>query len=522
MPKNYQQDGDFGFIGLNSRDNPQTLKPSYVSKSLNFRFNQGVARTRKGLKRLTATSLAGITLVHATTFKKNNGVDVIVLIGTESIYTYDTSTDATNGPIPYPVGQTITVGDPVDAIQAGGALYIMRGLSKTTLKWDGAVTITEAGGFPNAESGLYNANRAIVKTSSDEISVSHYLDMTHFDLMDVFKINDGSNEEITAIAPWTLNEFVVFMRNRMYYASVGAGAYTSGQAPVASDSYVKVMATDVGCNARKSIVQAAGGMIFMSDYGIHMIQPTQATTPEGMRAGVLGKPLSANIEDVMSRINQDAVKNSCAAYFENRYFLAVPLDGSTTNNAVLVYNFINKEWESVDTFRSGMDVSFMVTGIYNGRRRLFYIDKDEGIFLTDELEFNDEYDSSTSNNILPFNLPTYLDALGFTRYPIDSQLTTRAYAFQSLQKKRYSSVNVDLYTPELSIVNISSVSTNPDVETNIDTYVSPTNNDVTRKVPIRNTSTSCKIKIVTQQGVPIIKSVIINAVPVGTDTASSD
>lgn len=522
MPKAYVQDGDFEFIGLNSRDNPQTLKPGYVSKSQNFRFNQGVANTRRGLKRLTPTSLAGIELVHATTFRNASGVDLIVLVATNAIYTYNTDTNDTSSPIAFPSGQTITPGDPVDAIQAGGYLYILRGFSKTVLRWNGATTISNATGFPNSVTGVYNANRSIVQTTTDSISVSHYLEMTSFSLLDVFKINDGSNDSITAIAPWVLNEFVVFMRNKIYYASVGSGAVLSGNAANVNDSYVKVAATDIGCNARKSIVQAAGGMIFMSDFGIYMMTPQSATTPEGMRMGIMGKPLSANIEDVMLDINQDAVANACAVYFENRYFIAVPLGDSEYNNAVLVYNFINKEWESVDTFQNGMDISFIVTGIYQGRRRMFYIDKDEGIFLADELEFNDEFDGTTNNNVLPFYIPFNLNELGFTKYPIDSQLVTRSYLFKTLQKKRYSSVEVDLYAPELSKVKTYSISSNPDVEVLVDDYMSFSDNDVTRRVPVRSVSTSCKIKLATEQGSPLIKSIIVNALPIGQNTSSSD
>jgi hypothetical protein len=528
---NILSDGDQGFIGLNSRDNPQMLQKGQLSKSTNMRLNRGVATVRKGLKRLTPGGLAGVTLRHVTTFRNTSGQDLVILIASNAIYTYNTVTAAVVGPIFFEgagVG-TIDATDEVDALQAGGNLFILRGLNKHPLKWvAGAASVLLAPPtsgvdvFPHSSHGIYSNNRIILKSSPDEISVSHYLDFTHFNLLDVFKINDGSNDEIVGIAPWVLNEFVVFMRSRMYYASVGAGAYNAGDAPLANDSYVKVLATDIGCIARNTISQAAGGMIFLSDFGVYMMQPQQATTPEGMRAGVMGEPISAPIDDVILRINQDAVKDACAIYFDNRYYLAVPLDTSTRNNAVLVYNFINKAWESVDTFQAGMDVSFMVTGLYNGRKRLFYVDKEYGIFLSEENEYGDEFDDGTTNNVLPFPLPfTLASDISFTRYKVNGELITRSYNMQQSEDKRYSSVEIDLNTTGGAIIKSYAITENPDVTHLLEVYGSPENEDGTRDLPIRKVAASCFIKLTSENGRPTIRSINVIAQNIGVNTRST-
>jgi hypothetical protein len=524
-------DGDQGFIGLNSRDNPQILQKGQVTKSVNMRLNRGVATVRKGLKRLTPGGLSGVTLRHVTTFRNSVGQDLVILIASNAIYTYNTVTAAVVGPILFEgvgVG-TIDETDEVDAFQAGGNLFILRGFNKHPLKWiQGAASVLLApptsGGniFPNSPHGIYSNNRIILKSSPDEISVSHYLEYTRFNLLDVFKINDGSNDEIVAIAPWVLNEFVVFMRNRMYYASVGAGAYNQGDAPISDDSYVKVLATDIGCIARKTIAQAAGGMMFLSDFGVYMMQPQNATTPEGMRAGVMGEPISAPIDDVILRINQNAVKDACAIYFDNRYYLAVPLDGSTRNNAVLVYNFINKAWESVDTFQSGMDVSFMITGLYNNRKRLFYVDKDYGIFLSEENEYGDEFDDGTTNNVLPFPLPfTLANSISFTRYKVNGELITRSYNMGQSEDKRYSSVEIDLNTTGGAIISSYAITENPDITHLLEVFGSPENEDGTRDLPIRKVAASCFIRLTSENGRPTIRSITVNANSIGSNTRST-
>lgn len=44
------------------------------------------------------------------------------------------------------------------------------------------------------------------------------------------------------------------------------------------------------------------------------------------------------VEDVWKRINRAAMGQMCAALFKNRYYLSMPIDGATENNALLVFN----------------------------------------------------------------------------------------------------------------------------------------------------------------------------------------
>jgi len=527
----YLVDGDQGFLGFNSKDNPQSLKEGTLSLCQNFRLNRGIAESRKGLQKLTPAGVDNVPLRYVTTFKTTAGVDLVVLIAQTGLYYFNTVTSTRTGPIAFPGTEEILSTDEVGAYQAGGSLYILRGLSKIPLKWvDGGGSIitvpqSSATDMPNGIQGIYIGNRGVIQSSSDEISVSHYLDQTTFSLMDVFKINDGSNESIVAIAPWVLNEFVVFMRNRMYYASVGAGAYAAGDAPVAADSYVKVLATDIGCVARGSIAQAAGGMMFLADGGVYMLTPQAATTPEGMRAGVLGEPLSAPIDDIIQRINQNDVSKAVGIYFNNRYYLSIPVDGSAYNNVVIIFNFINKQWESIDTFQSGMDVSFMVTGIYNGKRRLFFVDEEFGIFLAEELLDGDHYDNSTLNNVLPLELPFLLydplDPDAFTRFKIDSKLITRSYSFGFSEDKRYSQVEIDLKADAGSQIETTVLTENPYFETLIDTFGVPASTFSVRDLPIRKVCSSCLIKIESYNNPSSVRSLFITGIRTGTNIRST-
>lgn len=773
MPRQYQQDGDKGFIGLNSREHPASLKRGVLSLSENFRLNRGVATVRRGCKRLfyreidpTDGSYPSLDLKYVTTFKNIKGEDLFVFICKNCLFTYNALKDelSIGVPIPFPANEFVEEKDNCDAFQALDKLYILRGFEKRPLVWDGYRNVSLApNAFPKSKIGIYHSNRAIVQSSKDEISVSRYLDLGTFNLLDVFRINDGSNDQIVAVTPWVLNELVVFMRNRIYYASVGSGAYSSGDSIVPEDCYVKVLATDIGCVAKNSIVQADSGIIFLSDYGIYKITPQAATTPEGMRVGVLGEPMSADIEDVILRINQDFVNNANAAYHNNRYYLSVPVNGfledikinsdntwtvltddgnnaytttvtetypcnepfsetyyweivdddgwwipdrdnipddsivwedswyeeyiddsngcvwkwtesgwqyvpksmgvaslsnngqlvwapirnslinstpsfetqpyytepspcippgppthgeygwvpkikypgvinikvpyrngynfqpgdsifidgidyidtsnvsqslsgtytvvgitphtcnqtiiisvlvpyfnyqtdtviktntvkirkiATVNNCILVYNFINKMWESVDNYNSDVDFKYLVFGIRNSNRRLYVADKRKGLFLIEEVQQGDEFGKLESEPLLDnYYLPFLLTETIYGKESVRGRMITRAYDYDNIDDKRYSSAELNMSLPAGGKTRTSVIVENPDITAIIDTYEVDSDSTSSRDVPICKFGSEAKIMVETYGNMPSIRSVFVSAVDPGSNTKSSE
>ena len=627
MPsREYAVDGDEGFIGLNSRDNPVNLGKNYVSKAQNIRMDRGVATVRKGAERLTAGALVGQTIFGTCTYTQADGTELIVLVVSDGLYTYNPDTEAVSIKVNFPVGETITAADEVELYQAQGIgyVYILRGFSKSVLRWDGSTTIVTPGAathhnYPPSRHAIYYGNRHIVQTDRNTISVSHYLEDNHWSALDVFTINDGSSDTLVAICPWTLNEFVIFMRNSIFYAAAGVGANSIGDPAQESDSYIKSLASDIGCVAKGSIVQAGGGILFLSDNGVYILNPAGAgngagNTPEGMRLLTIAEPLSAPIADVIARINFNAVEKAVATYWENRYYLAVPLDDSEANNAVLVYNFINKAWESVDTYPvnasiendqaatfstasyiSGgfinvqinrtahgllvgdkVNINFtdsfggptgitakypsgtytvhttpfdtgyfyikvpytddlaMPLGFYYGgnctiakagtlafmdfvvakkgkRRRMFMVNDKQGVFLLEELDW-DEFGLANGTPTIPFYLPATLSALSFTPINIEGELLTRAYSFQTNREKRFSSFQVDTALPAGGAVDISFETVNPDTATQVINYGSAVDEDFTLRVPARKTGYYSQIRFNTKNLRPSVRSVTVEAI----------
>jgi hypothetical protein len=162
-----------------------------------------------------------------------------------------------------------------------------------------------------------------------------------------------------------------------------------------------------------------------------------------MKLLTMADPISSPIDDVIQRINRNYTHRSVATYWNNRYYLAVPLDNSVDNNAVLVYNFILKQWESVDTYPTGFDIFDFVIAKKDNQRRMYGVDTDNGVFLMEQLNW-DEYqdwavgDPNAGVPRLPFYLASTLQALSFPSNPITAVLKTRRYSFNSIGDKRFS------------------------------------------------------------------------------------
>lgn len=553
MPDAYLTDGELGFVGLNSRDNPATLPQGYVSKSVNMRLDQGVATTRKGLKKFSEAELYGPTkkVVGTGVYLNSTGQEIVILLVNDTsttpnvtrLYEFNTNTGVFSSAKPLPV--VISSPEGVDIIHAIDKVFISRGHLERVLMWDMNNTFTPLVAndeFPKAAGLMYYQNRIIalgkyldadpVARRRDTLCVSHFLQWNKWASTDVFTVNQGGNDEIVSLVPWTMNEFLVLCRNSTFYLNVGSDRYISGNS-LSADARLESLSVDIGCAAKRSAVQVGSGVMFLSDNGVYYLQPVQSGQPDGVKLLTLSDPLSAPIDDVIQRINKEYVREAVAAYWNNRYYLAVPLDNSTVNNAVLVYNFILKAWESVDTYPNGIDVLAFIVGKRGNRRRLFIVDSNEGVLLTEENPA-DDLGSAQGTPILDFTpatgpyagltgvyVPFTLSVSGYDSVPITGELITRRFTANEGKDKRFSSVETDMLLPEGGIVSTFAVTNNPDTETMIDQFVWPTAEDATRRNPIRKIAYGLQIKFVTSNLQPTIRSNFIKMTINGKNNANT-
>ena len=113
----------------------------------------------------------------------------------------------------------------------------------------------------------------------------------------------------------------------------------------------------------------------------------------------------------------------------------------------------------------------------------------------EELDY-DEYGSATGTPILPFVLPSKLDQGAFIPNIINATLETRLYTFDNLRDKRFSSVEIDLMCDSGSRINTYFDTINPDTTTEVDSFGSEFNEDVTRRITTRKIAYGAKLRFI--------------------------
>jgi len=288
----------------------------------------------------------------------------------------------------------------------------------------------------------------------DEIVASDILDSDTFDkIQSQYRISAGTADSLVGVEPFAEDNLLVFMRHSIHLIKGISGSLL--------DTSVNLITKEVGCVARKSIVQIGNQVLFLSDNGVYAAAFGDLYNLRG--AGV---PLSEPINPLIGRINRNYAQNAVAAYYNNRYYLAVPLDSSTVNNAILIYNFLNQGWESIDTTgQNAWEISQLLVGDTGGLSKLYVVGSLGSIHIIDGREDNND------------NLTLYA-GIGAVSYPISSYATTRQYTMGTLDRKKFSSyeIHVESSSSQSSNASISVETENLDSTENLTTIYSLLNN----------------------------------------------
>jgi len=144
------QEGDAGFLGIDTRTNPVSLKEGVLQDGKNIRIEQQILQTRKGVARILDASQAATvgTVYGSGVYRLTNGTEKIVLVVSNGLYLFDIGTQALSAKYNFPTGRTITAG-PVQVLQAVNKIYILRGEATKYITGSGAsgqnATVSGAG-----------------------------------------------------------------------------------------------------------------------------------------------------------------------------------------------------------------------------------------------------------------------------------------------------------------------------------------------------------------------------------------
>jgi len=278
----------------------------------------------------------------------------------------------------------------------------------------------------------------------DEVIVSDILDSDTYDQVYAqYRFNAGTADFNVGLHSFSDDKLLVFNRNSIHLVS-GAGL----------DATVQLITNEVGCVARNSIIQVGNNVLFLSDNGVYGANFQDLYNLRGNEV-----PLSSPIDPVIKRINRAVWDKSVGVYFDNRYYLAVPLDGSQVNNAILIFNFINKQWESIDTTE---DVNWNIANLIVAGKKA-----DRAVYAVNTLGGLHKLDARVDAVDL---LATEIPVGGqeeTVAHDIPASVTTRQFTLGTIDRKRWN--NFELHV-QSSPDNASDLSISAELE-NIDSTV---------------------------------------------------
>ena len=293
------------------------------------------------------------------------------------------------------------------------------------------------------------------KDSLDEVIASDILDTDTYDqIYAQYRFNAGTADFVVGLHSFAEDTLLVFNRNSIHTVQNSTDLATAS---------VRLLTNEVGCLARKSIIQVGNRVLFLSDNGVYSTEFIDEYNLRGT-----GTPLSESINSTVQRINKNHADKSVAVYFDNRYYIAVPLDNSTENNAILVYNFLNQQWESIDQVD---DSNFHSTN-------LIVVGKgdDRGVYSVNDIGGVHRLDNRVDG------IDRVITQIGGSQQNLAPpvSLTTRQYTLGTMDRKRWKEFDFHIQSSDSNASNVafSAETENPDATVDLGTLSSLNGGDL--------------------------------------------
>jgi len=341
----------------------------------------------------------------------------------------------------------------------------------------------------------------------DEVIISDILDADTYDqIYGQYRFNAGTADFNVGLLSFADDKLVVFNRNSIHLVL--------GSTPESAS--VQLITNEVGCLARKTIVQIGNNVMFLSDNGVYGANFQDLYNLRGSEL-----PLSSSIQTTIDKINRQYWDQSVAVYFNNRYYIAVPTGSSTVNNTILVFNFINKQWESVDsTSDVDWDIENLIVAGKKGDRAVYAVNALGGLHRVDARP--DGVDR------LATTIPVQGAQEGVI-YSIPAEVTTRQFTFNDFSRKRWNEfeMHVQSSNSEQSDFDISAEVENIDAEVDLNTLSSYIDGslDIDEDVSIRGRignrrGYGIQFTINNTQGRPRVRGIKVSGAPASRSTTS--
>lgn len=436
-----QPDGDGVFVGVNARLQPDQLADGEVAEAVNMRFDAGTAEPRQGLRILPwgAEGFQGYDpgliapygdVVTAGTFRDPINSVEWMIVATEN-GTFRCRPGSTGMAVAGPPGMTIPARSKL--VQTYNGLVLLRGASLDPLYLrdvdEGWLTIPEAPAgssrLPKATEGLYWNNRLFAVDARAEVQYVDSVWVSDFGgvgsvlagdrVYQSFKINQGSADRLVAVYPFNETTLVAAKERSVYVVSNVAGTNDV----LAQNARLDQVTGEWGCLAPRSLVQVGADVWLLAHKrGVVSIRLTETNKIQGIDV-----PVSRDIQPIIDRINWNAAQDATAAAHDNRVYFAVPIDGASYNNAILVYSTLTGRWAGYDS-SAAIKVRDWIKFPYNGAVRLGFVSTDGYLYQMD-FGIYDETGAASGE---------------ITRHEIGWRWKSRGYGGRTAGAKQFSSL----------------------------------------------------------------------------------
>lgn len=155
-------------------------------------------------------------------------------------------------------------------------------------------------------------------------------------------INKNDGQKVTGLG-FFQDVLIVFKESSIYQLSFND----------ANGFVVERISSSYGCVNHTSIASVENDCYFLTEKGVYVLG-----NEPNYYAAIRTNELSSRIKPLLQRINPAQYERCRAYYYDDRYFLSVPLDSNTTCNAVIVYDRRFYAWAYWDNINAETMFSF--------------------------------------------------------------------------------------------------------------------------------------------------------------------
>ena len=291
----------------------------------------------------------GVSNVHFTdgTVTYRQGTEVLSITVTNQGSSYNST-------------PTVTIGTPDQAYgTTASAVAVVAGNKVTSITvtnagsgYTSAPTVTITGGGGSGATATANitglcpaglhlirqfTNRLFAVGTGDDrntLYASDILDAEIWKSTNSIIVGGDDGQDIVAIQPFFNYEILVFKPSKIYIVTADPTATT------AAGWTVRLLNDRIGCVAGGSVAFAGKDVFFLASDGIRSVARSLADD-----YFIVGVPISEAIKDLIARINRSFLGKCVGQFHNNRYYLSIPLDSSTVNSHIIVYNLLFSAFE---------------------------------------------------------------------------------------------------------------------------------------------------------------------------------